>query len=99
MINAKALHDTIIFTFEDAISNGTFMDKTASGLYLGFVREETVKAARPGRVHAVGPLVKEVKVGDRILIEALMWSDSYNLDGKKYWNTSEAKVIGVYDGE
>jgi len=97
MIKAKALRDTIIFTFEDAVSKGKFMDKTESGIYLGFVREDTVKAPRPGRVHAIGPLVRDVKVGDMILIEPLMWSDSYELEGVKYWNTAEEKVIGIYE--
>lgn len=93
----KALHDSIIFIFDDVVRNGQFMDKTASGIYLGFVKEETVKAARPGVVQAVGPKVRNVKPGDRILIDALMWSDAYVIDGVKYWNTAEDKVIGVYE--
>lgn len=94
----KALHDSIIFSFEDAISNGRFMEKTASGLYLGFVKEDSASAPRYGRVAAVGPRVVEVKVGQRVLIEALMWSDAFVVNGVKYWKTAEEKVMAIDEG-
>lgn len=94
----KALHDSIIFSFNDAIANGRFMEKTESGLYLGFVKEESASAARYGEVIAVGSLVTSVQVGDKILIEPLMWSDAFVIDGVKYWRTVEEKVLAVAEG-
>jgi co-chaperonin GroES (HSP10) len=91
----KALNDSIIFTFEDAVRNGQFMEQTASGLYLGFVKEESAQAARYGRVKAVGHKVRDVKVGDRILIEPLMWSDAFKVENQKFWRTTEEKVLAI----
>lgn len=94
----QALRDTIIFSFVDRVYHGTFVENTASGLYLGFVKEDSAKAPRFGIVKAIGPLVKEVNVGDKILIEALMWTDAYTIDGVKYWNTESSKVMAISEG-
>lgn len=91
----KALHDSIIFSFEDTVRNGRFMEQTASGLYLGFVKEESASGARYGRVAAVGNKVRDVTEGQRILIEPLMWSDAFKIDGVSYWRTTEEKVLAI----
>lgn len=93
----KALNDTIIFSFVDRVYHGTFVENSESGLYLGFVKEDTAKAPRFGIVKAIGPKVTLVKVGDKILIDALMWTDSYTVEGVKYWNTNEEKVLAIQD--
>lgn len=93
----KALHNSIIFTFEDHVYKGKFMEKTESGLYLGFVKEDSAKSSRIGKVCAIGPDVTDINVGDRILVEALMWTDTYKVEGINYWNTSADKVLAIVE--
>jgi chaperonin GroES len=57
----KPLGDYVVAVAEEAES------KTASGLYLPEAAKEKPKTSK---VVAVGPLVKQVKVGDRIVYKA-----------------------------
>jgi chaperonin GroES len=59
--NIQPLADYVVATAEEAES------KTASGLYLPDNAKEKPKTAK---VVAVGPGVKEVKVGDRIIMKS-----------------------------
>jgi len=68
----KPLGDRVVAQVEEAAS------KTASGLYLPDTAKEKSKLAK---VVAVGPAVREVKTGEKIVY--------------KEYATSEAKVEGV----
>lgn len=65
--------------------------KTASGLYLPGGAQEKPKVAK---VLAVGPQVKEVKVGDSILYEEYSQTE-VKLDGKSYVIVKEEKVLAT----
>lgn len=91
----KALGDSIVFQFEDNVRNGRFVDETPSGIFIGFNHDISAKAPRKGIVLAIGPDVKDVKVGDTILIEALMWSEGVKYKGEMFWKTAEHKVLAL----
>lgn len=65
--------------------------KTASGLYLP---EKTAEKPKVAKVVAVGPLAKQIKVGDRILYEAYSPTE-VKIDGVDYLLVREEKVLAT----
>jgi hypothetical protein len=52
--------------------------------------------ARWATVLAIGPEVKEIVIGDNILIETLKWTEGCTMsDGNKVWRTTEEWVMCV----
>ena len=91
----KALNDSIIFKFETEVAKGAFVDKTEAGIIIHRSHDLGAKDPRWGIVYAVGPKVEHVKVGDKILIEPLMWTEGFKYEDEKYWRTNEQKVMGI----
>lgn len=94
-MNITPLHDSIIFVFEDDTNNKGFSQTTESGIvYKSF--DYDTKTPRWGTVLKVGPDVKFVNVGDRILIESLRWTEGHKIDDElTIWRTTEESVIGI----
>lgn len=65
--------------------------KTASGIYLPDKAQERPKLAK---VVAIGPKVKQVKVGDQIIYEEFSGTN-IKLGGKEYVIVKEEKVLGT----
>jgi chaperonin GroES len=84
-VNIKPLADRVVAEPVEAES------KTASGLYLPGGAQEKPKVAK---VVAVGPDVKNIKVGDRILYEDYSNTD-VKVDGKSYIIVKEEKVLAT----
>lgn len=84
-INIKPLADRVVAEPIEAEA------KTASGLYLPGGAQEKPKVAK---VVAVGPNVKDIKVGDNILYEDYSNTD-VKVDGKSYIIVKEEKVLAV----
>lgn len=89
------LHNSILFVFDDEVTGNEFNNKTASGIvYKSYSMDTTT--ARWATVLAVGPKVKEVVVGDNILIESLKWTEGTKMpDGNKIWRTEEEWVMCI----
>lgn len=79
------LGDRIVATREEASS------KTASGFYLPENAKEEPKVAT---VESVGPKVKDVKKGDKILFKEYSTTD-VKLDGTEYLIVKEEDVLAV----
>lgn len=95
-MNVSMFEDKIAFHFEEETVNGGFVSKTDFGLYIQEDHSKQVGQARWGKVIKVGPDCTEVKVGDTILIEPVMWTNGVSLDeGKEFWVTRESNVIGL----
>lgn len=94
-----ALKDSIVFQFTDVdVRNGKFYEtSSASGIYLGTNHDANAKSVRNGKVVAIGPLVEAVQVGDIIMIEPLMWTEGFKIDGEMYWKTAEEKVMAIVE--
>ncbi|HSW81138.1 MAG TPA: co-chaperone GroES [Candidatus Saccharimonas sp.] len=83
----KPLADRIVATREEAQS------KTASGLYLPEAAKEQSTLAK---VIAVGPEVKYLKVGDRIIYKQYAQSlAELKIDGEKFISVRESAVIAT----
>ena len=97
----RPLHDQILFRFEERIvtnDQGIKMFETTSnaGIVVMGNIDESTKAAKWGKVIAIGNSVTQVEVGDRILIEPLMWTEGIKIEYEEtFWKTDETKVIGL----
>jgi co-chaperonin GroES (HSP10) len=97
-MNITPLNDSVIFEFLDTISAGMFATKTRSGIILGSKNpEENAQTPRWGKVHAVGPDVIDVSVGNFVLIAPLRWTTSFKLDGIELSKTVEKEIMCVAD--
>lgn len=93
----QAIGNTILFSFHDKVQNGSFIEHSDSGIFVGFVGEETGKTPRKIRVHAVGPDVVDIKVGMDVLVTPLMWTSMFKYEGRSYWKTEEKHIIGIFE--
>lgn len=97
-MNLRPLGNNVMFKFIDQTfgAKGAFVEKHASGLIIPVTRS-TQKVARWGQVVALGPKAQEagLKVGDYILIEALMWMEGVKFEDEKIWKTDDSKVLAV----
>jgi len=41
----------------------------------------------------IGPDVKDVVVGDYVLVDAGKWTPSFELDGQRAWKTDETNIV------
>ena len=81
--------NNIIFQFVDEVKNGNFVDQRSSGVIvdLGNSHDRSGKFCRVGVVHSVGENVDGVNPGDKILINPLMWTESFDFKDQKFWMT------------
>jgi co-chaperonin GroES (HSP10) len=93
-MSVTTIHDKILFTFEDEHGAGGFNNVSEGGIVFSSFHHD-VREPRWGVVLVVGPDVKDVSVGDRILIEPLKWSEGHDVDGLKIWMTEESQVMVV----
>jgi co-chaperonin GroES (HSP10) len=95
-MNARPLRNKFYFQFEDGATRLGFQEKTAAGVILP-VSQETAKNSRWGIVTAIGKDVKEFAVGDKVLIESMMWTNVINYSSERFWMSDEDKVIAVLE--
>jgi hypothetical protein len=93
-IKYSVVKDSILFKFVEDTGKGFFKNKTSWGFEVVKKQDDT-KYARWGEVLAVGKKVKNVQVGQYILIEPLMWTLGVEHNGQKFWATNEEKVMLV----
>lgn len=93
-MNIVPIRDSIIFEFAQVTRNGFFRNETDWGF---MIAGEDYDAQKPrwGKVENIGPDVKNVSVGDYILIEPMKWTTSSEVDGKPLWRTAESQVMLV----
>jgi co-chaperonin GroES (HSP10) len=92
------LRNNVMFQFLDETtgSKGKFNErKLDSGIILPTL-DSAQKLPRWGMVIAAGPTA-QVKVGEYILIQSLMWTYGTEVDGVKMWKTDDEKIIMVTD--
>jgi len=92
------LNDNIMFRFLDETGGGKgkFADRaTPSGIIIAQTDMQQ-KLPRWGEVLAVGP-DSTIKVGEYILVNALMWTYGTEIDGQKMWKTDDGQIIFATD--
>ena len=98
----KPLGIRFTFKFIDKVVRKTDMDKTrtqfeettASGFTISSY-DEGAKMPRWVIVMDCGPDVKEFKTGDKVLVDALKWSEAIEFEGTTFWYSDESVVLAV----
>ena len=97
--NYAPLRKNIIFSFLQDVEGGTFSNKTEWDFQVRN-RNEDIKTPRWGIVERVGPEVPaHIPVGKYILVEQLMWTESFKVNEVKKWSTNFEKVLASSDVE
>lgn len=103
-MSVRAIRNHIIFKFERErvrAADGTrmqFKEETNWGFDLGKADQGfdvATKEAQWGIVTSTGHKVREIKSGDRVLIEPLKWTIGIDVDGNTYWRTDESCILAV----
>ena len=103
----RVFRNDILFQFESEaavlrdkkLAQKGFKEKTSWGFE--FVAPETsAGSARWGIVVSIGPEIVDagIKIGSRILIENLKWTNAIEFDGAEYWKTNEDQVLLLDEG-
>lgn len=92
-MHIRALHNTILFQFEDATNNKGEFESSHSSIWLKASFDESAKRPRWGIVTSAGPDCDDVQPGDRILIPALRWNIGVPFNGQKYWKTDDKQIV------
>jgi co-chaperonin GroES (HSP10) len=91
----KPLSNAVFFRFTDDAAVTTFSNKTKTGIMIAGGDQSNIP--RWGKVLDIGPEVRDIAVGDNILVEAGMWTAGFEANGKRVWKTDEDKVMLVSD--
>lgn len=93
----------ILFQFEDEIDRNrrsTFKETTDWGFEMKGSVEETTSYGRWAIIIGLGPEVMEdLRIGQKILIEKLMWTKTVDYNGLKFARTDDSHVIAVEESE
>jgi co-chaperonin GroES (HSP10) len=96
----KPLRNTFLFSFFNETVGGRIVERNRQGLVLINQGTDVQSTdARWGKVLAVGPETKDIKVGDIVLIEYGKWTVGFKYDGINVWKSDEEKVIALGDDE
>lgn len=97
--------DTFTFTFDDEVTdNGRFVDENLLGstVLAGIQRDRDDRSAKSGRivtVTGIGPSVKHLRVGMKVVLPALRWSSRNEYDEVVNWLSRETEFAAhVIDG-
>lgn len=93
----RPLQDSILFTFIDPIRGIMFVEETDSGIFLGQSHQLSAAMARWATVLAIGPKVKNIVVGTKVLIEPLQWTIGFTWGGVRVWKSDASKVLAIME--
>ena len=96
------LGNKFTFTFVDKVVIRTDMDRrraqfeetTESGFTISSYDEGT-KTPRWVIVRDIGPDVTDFKSGDKVLVDALKWSDALEFEDENIWYSDVEQVLAV----
>jgi hypothetical protein len=90
----KPLGKNIIFTFLESTGQGGFIPSSGGRILITQQNIQNNTLPKWAKVFLVGPDVDpEIKVGEYIFIEPLMWSVSFEYDGVQFWKTDATKIL------
>lgn len=93
------LRNHILFQFEDGTTNHMGARQFENSTEWGFqiVRtDDSTQSARWVIITHTGPECEEyLKPGMRVLIDPLMWSEGFKVDGQEYWRTDDRRIALV----
>ncbi len=99
----KPILNNILFTFRDEIKNNNgkrvLSQETDWGFEITQNIDSMLQNPQIGIIRYLGEDAKKegLEVGMKILIENMMWTEEFNVDGEQLWKTDASKVIGIVD--
>ena len=95
-MSLRPLGNAFLFSFCSTTAEGRFIDRNKGSIILtNQDLDYQGKYARWAKVEAIGNKVKDIQVGDIVLIEALQWTRELQFECKSYWKSDDAKVIAI----
>lgn len=85
----------VFFIFVDETTHTSFINKTNAGIVLLKDKGPQTAIPRWGVVIQIAEAVTDVLPGDYILVEAGMWTSSFDTSGMRLWKTEESKILAV----
>lgn len=92
-----AIRNYVIFTFVEDILSGRFVNNSGGAIILTSDDKAQTTYPRWGHVTNIGPDVRDVKVGDYILIEPGKWTSHFYVDEKRFWKTDDSMILCTAD--
>lgn len=95
----QPIRKDVIFQFlTEVTKQGNFKETTGWGFEVVRGKQHFEEEGhRMGHVVAVGPDCTDVTPGMDVVIQKLMWTNQFSIDGKQYWKTDEDKVLAVVE--
>ena len=99
MAKIVPMRNHIVFQFEDQMSRHMNAKQFETGTDWGFTFvkvDDSTGSGRWGVVCEVGPECdSEIKIGARIFVEPLMWTEGFQFKGNTYWRTDHNHVFAI----
>jgi len=98
----KPLGTSFLFEFFNDSVNGMFVQRNKGVIAIAHASlrpEEQGKAARWGKVLAIGDRVKDFAVGDTVLIAPGKWTPGFTHEGVRQWRSVEEEVLAIGEDE
>lgn len=93
----RPLTNGVFFQFTEEASTSTFVNKTKSGILIAQGKGDQANVPRWGKVTDIGPDVKDVAVGDYVLVDAGKWTVNFEIEGVRTWKTDETHILLTSD--
>ena len=93
----EPVRNYVIFTFVEDITGDRFINSARGVIQVTSDDKAQTKHPRWGKVTNVGPDVKDIEIGEYVLIEAGKWTSYFVVDGVRYWKTDDEQVVLVSD--
>lgn len=84
------------FKFVDKVTSDGFFDQGSENI-ITFSDKTDNKRAREVIIEEVGTKCQYVKTGDRVILEALMWTVGFKHNGEKTWISNEDKILAFVE--
>lgn len=96
----STISNHVAFEFEDEVHDGQFSEQFIGSIMIankGKNYENDGKLNRIAKVIDIGPQCRDVKVGDRVVVEKQCWTPGFVVDDKTIWRTTEKHILAIID--
>lgn len=99
----KAIKKSFVFQFNDAVNSKGEFDNgtTGGGIILQSSFDDSAKQSRWVTVVSSGDEcdASVFKIGAKVLLPALRWTEASKLEGQKIWKSDETQAVAYIDGD
>ena len=96
-MRVKPLSKHFFFKFTNDFAGGRFIEKSGSAIILTNQAIDSQNGPRWAEIIEIGPDVKNVDVGDIVLLESMKWTRAINFDNIQFWKSDDDQVLCKVD--